>query len=263
MPSSPRSKSSADAAMADDTAGERDTAALERRLGHSFRDPRLLRRALTHRSASADNYERLEYLGDAALGFFVGLLLCEHAPNASEQRLTLMRAHLVNTAALADLGRELRLGRYLALGSAERRNGVGDQASILADTVEALIGAIVQDGGQDAALAVVGRLFESRIAAARAPQLKDPKTRLQEHLQQRGLPVPRYRIVATQGPAHAPVYTIECVVEGDLRFRGVGGNRREAEKAAADMARQALEVSEREPPTARVDRQTDTADTER
>ena len=258
MPSSPRSKSNADAAVVDDTASEHGTAALERRLGHSFRDPRLLRRALTHRSASADNYERLEYLGDAALDFFIGLLLCERAPHASEQRLTLMRAHLVNTAALADLGRELRLGRHLALG-----NGVGDKASILADVVEALIGAIVQDGGQDAALAVVSRLFASRIAAVRAPELKDPKTRLQEHLQHRGLPVPRYQIVATQGPDHAPVYTIECVVEGDLRFRGVGGSRREAEKAAAAVARQALDASERESPAVSFDRQTDPADTER
>lgn len=242
MPSSPRSKSSADAPANAPGAGER--AALERRLGHSFREPRLLRRALTHRSAGADNYERLEFLGDAALGFFIGLLVCEHAPEASEQRLTLMRSHLVNTAALADLGRELRLGRHLTLGLGERRDGVGDHASVLAGAVEAVIGAVVQDGGQDAALAVVRRLFASRIAAAHATELKDPKTRLQEHLQQRGLPVPRYQIVATDGPAHAPVYTIECAVEGDLRFRGSGGSRREAEKIAAAAAHQALAASE-------------------
>ena len=207
---------------------------LEQRLGHSFADPSLLRRALTHSSASADNYERLEFLGDAALGFVVGRLLFEDLPDATEQRLTLMRSHVVNAAALAEVAEGLELGAFLVLGTGERRGGGAERPSLLGDALEALLGAVLCDGGLNAAGKCVRRLFASRLAAARDAELKDPKTRLQEHLQQRGLPLPQYEIAAAGGLDHAPVYAVECVVEAlGVRAKGVAGSRREAEKRAA------------------------------
>ena len=141
-----------------------DAAVLERRLGYSFADRKLLSQALTHRSAGADNFERFEFLGDAALGFVVGRLLFDALDDASEQRLTLMRAHLVNTAALASAARELDLGAFLNLGMAERRAGVAQRSSVLADALEAVLGVVVCDGGLDAATVVIKRLLDSRLA---------------------------------------------------------------------------------------------------
>ena len=209
-------------------------AVLEQRLGHSFADAGLLRRALTHSSASADNYERLEFLGDAALGFVVGRLLFREMPDATEQRLTLMRSHVVNAAALAEVANGLELGAFLVLGTGERRDGGAERPSILGDALEAVLGAVLCDGGLNAAGKCVRKLFASRLASARDTDLKDAKTRLQEHLQQRGLPLPRYEIAAAGGLDHAPVYAVECVVEAlGVRAKGVAGNRREAEKQAA------------------------------
>ena len=209
-------------------------AVLEQRLGHSFADAGLLRRALTHSSASADNYERLEFLGDAALGFVVGRLLFQDMPDATEQRLTLMRSHVVNAAALAEVANGLELGAFLVLGTGERRDGGAERPSILGDALEAVLGAVLCDGGLNAAGKCVRKLFASRLASARDTDLKDAKTRLQEHLQQRGLPLPRYEIAAAGGLDHAPVYAVECVVEAlGARAKGVAGSRREAEKQAA------------------------------
>ena len=214
---------------------------LERRLGHAFADPRLLRRALTHGSGGADNYERLEFLGDAALGFIVARLVFDHAPNATEQRLTLIRSHLVNDEALAEIARELAIGAHLVLGHGERRTGGAERRSILAAAIEAVIGAVVCDGGVDAATGVVRRLFAKRLAATGETELKDPKTRLQERAQERGWALPCYEIVSATGPEHAPAYTAECHLEAvGVRARGVGGNRREAEKNAAALALEKL-----------------------
>ena len=209
-------------------------AVLEQRLGHSFADAGLLRRALTHSSASADNYERLEFLGDAALGFVVGRLLFQDMPDATEQRLTLMRSHVVNAAALTEVANALELGAFLVLGTGERRDGGAERPSIVGDALEAVLGAVLCDGGLNAAGKCVRKLFANRLASARDTDLKDAKTRLQEHLQQRGLPLPRYEIAAAGGLDHAPVYAVECVVEAlGARAKGVGGSRREAEKQAA------------------------------
>lgn len=219
-----------------------EPALLEQRLGHSFADPGLLRRALTHSSASADNYERLEFLGDAALGFVVARLLFEDMPDATEQRLTLMRTHVVSAAALVEVARKLELGRFLVLGAGERRTGGVDRPSILGDALEAVLGAVLCDGGLKAAVECVRRLFASRLATAQGADLKDPKTRLQEHLQQSGLALPSYEITAAGGLAHAPVYAVECVVEAlGVRAQGVAGSRREAEKQAAARALAELE----------------------
>ena len=209
-------------------------AVLEQRLGHSFADAGLLRRALTHSSASADNYERLEFLGDAALGFVVGRLLFQDMPDAAEQRLHLMRSHVVNADALAEVANGLGLGAFLVLSTGERRGGGAERPSILGDALEAVLGAVLCDGGLNAAGKCVRKLFASRLASARDTDLKDAKTRLQEHLQQRGLPLPRYEIAAAGGLDHAPVYAVECVVEAlGARAKGVAGSRREAEKQAA------------------------------
>lgn len=219
-------------------------AGLEARLGYRFADPALLRQALTHRSAGADNFERLEFLGDALLGFAVGELLFDALPEASEQRLTLLRASLVNEAALATVARELALGTFLHLGAGTRKTSGAERPSILANALEAVLGAVAKDGGIDAAAAAVARLLGEQLANIRASGedphldagLKDPKTRLQELLQGRGLALPEYDVVEVGGPEHARSYSVECRAGADIRTRGRGSTRREAEKAAADRA---------------------------
>lgn len=218
-----------------------DAALLEQRIGHSFADSRLLRRALTHSSASADNYERLEFLGDAALDLIVGRLLFEDLPDATEQRLTLMRTHIVSAPALVEVANKLELGRFLVLGAGERRAGNAVRPSILADALEAVLGAVFCDGGLETTANCVRQLFAERLASAQGADLKDAKTRLQEHLQGRGLALPRYEIAAAGGLDHAPVYAVECVVEAlGVRTKGVAGSRREAEKEAAAAALEKL-----------------------
>ena len=209
-------------------------AVLQQRLGYVFATPQLLRLALTHKSAGADNFERFEFLGDAALGYMIGRLLFDALPAASEQQLTLMRANLVNTATLAEVARQLDLGAFLQLGLGERRTGGADRTSILADALEAVLGAIVCDGGLDAASDVVRTLFSDRLAAIAATDLKDPKTRLQEALQAERLSLPCYEVIDTAGKLHAPLFTVHCIVQDmDICETGRGKSRREAEKAAA------------------------------
>ena len=211
---------------------------LEETLGYRFGNRNLLTRALTHKSAGADNFERFEFLGDAVLGFVVARMLFEAHPAASQHELTLMRANLVNAAALAEAARRLELGRFLNLGEGERKSGGARRVSTLADALEAVLGAIVCDGGSDAAAQAVRRLFAERVAAPEAIAAKDAKTRLQELLQGQGQPLPEYR--AEQGGAeHAPVFAATCRV-GDLSRRGQGSSRREAEKAAAAAMLRAL-----------------------
>ena len=219
-------------------------AGLEARLGYRFGSPALLRQALTHKSAGAGNFERLEFLGDAVLGFVVGELLFDALPEASEQRLTLLRASLVNEATLAAIARELALGAFVHLGAGARKTGGAERPSILANALEAVLGAVARDGGIDVAAATVARLLGGRLAAIRDGAgdphldavLKDPKTRLQELLQGRGLALPDYGVVAVDGPQHARSYSVECRVGADIRTRGRGSTRREAEKAAAARA---------------------------
>lgn len=233
-------------ASAPPPAAPADVALLEQRIGHSFADSGLLRRALTHGSASADNYERLEFLGDAALGLIVGRLLFEDLPDATEQRLTLMRTHVVSAPALVEVANALELDRFLVLGAGERRAGNPVRPSILVDALEAVLGAVLCDSDLENTGNCVRRLFANRLASARAPDLKDAKTRLQEHLQRRGLALPRYEIAAAGGLDHEPVYAVECVVEAlGVRAKGVAGSRREAEKEAAAVALEKLEAPSR------------------
>jgi ribonuclease-3 len=217
-------------------AAERDLAGLQRRLGHTFRDPALLRRAITHRSHAADHNERLEFIGDSLLNCVVAVLLFERLPGLPEGDLSRLRAGLVNQAALFEIAQALELGDELLLGEGELKSGGFRRPSILADGFEALLGAVFLDAGFDAVRGVVEALFAGRIERAReAPPGKDPKTALQESLQGRRLPLPRYTVVTVGGEAHRQVFRVECRVdELGLSAVGEGASRRAAEQQAAE-----------------------------
>ena len=211
-----------------------DLGTLERALGYAFRDRGLLERALTHRSAGVCHNERLEFLGDATLGYLVARALFETFPDAREEELTLMRADLVRKDALAAVAREIALGEHLLLGSGERRSGVRDRTSVLADALEAVVGAAALDGGAEAGTAVVNALFGARIATFDGAPEKDAKTRLQEVLQARGLTPPEYAVESDAGKPHERRFVVRCRVrELDVAATGAAASRREAEQAAA------------------------------
>jgi ribonuclease-3 len=221
--------------------------ALQRRIGHRFADARLLSRALTHRSFGADHNERLEFLGDAVLSLAVSSLLYERFKGSDEGDLTRVRAHLVREESLHRVALQLSLPDVLHLGEGEARGGGAQRASILADALEALIGATFLDGGFDAAGTVVRGLFGEIIATTDiASWSKDAKTELQEWLQARRLPVPTYRISATRGQAHAQTFEVECEVPAlSLVEQGVGRSRRVAEQEAARRMLDALKSSDK------------------
>ncbi len=208
----------------------------EARLGYRFGDPALLDAALTHRSAGRANYERLEFLGDSVLNFAVAVLVYRTYPEADEGDLSRYRASLVSGQSLAEVASELGLGEQLRLGSGELKTGGFRRSSILADALEALFGAVYQDGGFDAARAVIERLFAGRLALLpEARDLKDPKTRLQELLQGRGRRLPVYAVEDVSGEPHEHWFVASCEVdELGLRERGEGTSRRRAEQAAAE-----------------------------
>lgn len=208
----------------------------EATLDYRFSDTELLERALTHRSASRQNNERLEFLGDAMLGLSIAGALYESRPDYDEGDLSRARASLVNKRALAEIGRSLRLDDRLVLGTGERRSGGAQRASALADAVEALIGAVVIDGGFDVANALVRRLFDEPLRALPdAESLKDPKTRLQEWLQARSLPLPVYSVDEVSGNDHNQVFAVRCLVDEKRKIvTGRGSSRRRAEQAAAE-----------------------------
>ncbi|HZT55570.1 MAG TPA: ribonuclease III [Burkholderiaceae bacterium] len=220
--------------------------ALQRRIGHRFDDARLLSRALTHRSFGADHNERLEFLGDAVLSLVISGLLFERFAGSDEGDLTRVRAHLVREESLHRVALQLALPEVLHLGEGEARGGGAQRASILADALEALIGATFLDGGFDAARTAVTGLFGEIIATTDiASWSKDAKTELQEWLQARRLPVPTYRIRATHGQAHAQTFEVECVVPAlSLVEQGVGRSRRVAEQEAARRMLAALKRSD-------------------
>ena len=216
-------------------------------IGHDFRDPALLTRALTHRSAGATHNERLEFLGDGVLNCAIAAELYRRFPALPEGELSRLRAHFVNQQTLADLAGGLGLGAALRLGEGEHRSGGAQRPSILADALEALLGAVFLDAGFDAACGVVGRLYAGLLDRADPQELgKDPKTRLQEWLQARRLPLPLYAVVATRGEAHAQTFEVECRVPAfSICTLGTGVSRRSAEQAAAAVAYE--QVSARQP----------------
>jgi ribonuclease III len=207
----------------------------QRRLGHRFQRSGLLVQALTHRSFSADHNERLEFLGDSVLNLAVSALLFERLPDMPEGDLSRVRANLVKQDALAALAAEVLLAPGLRLGEGERRSGGQQRPSILADALEALIGAVYLDAGFDAAQALVRRLYANvPLNAQMTQRAKDPKTELQEWLQGRKMQLPVYRVVATSGEAHQQTFDVACVVEErGWTERGRGASRRAAEQAAA------------------------------
>ena len=212
-------------------------AALGSALGHEFSDPEAVRRALTHRSASGANNERLEFLGDSVLGLAVADLLFARYPEAAVGDLTRARASVVRREALAAAAREAGVGEYLVLGAGTRRSGGRDRDSILADAFEALLGTMYLEGGYPAVRGAVERIFAERLdRAASAGTAKDPKTRLQELLQARGLGLPRYRVVGSDGSAHRPTFLVECEAGIAGPTRGEGTSRRQAEQRAAERA---------------------------
>ena len=217
-------------------------------IGYTFADSRLLRQALTHRSYGTPNYERLEFIGDAVLDCVVALALFERFPTTAEGDLSRARAHLVNQDTLAQVARRLGVGSALLLGEGELRSGGADRASILADSLEAVFGAVFLDGGFDAARAAIDAVFADVLRDADPTTLgKDPKTRLQEWLQAKRLAVPEYAIVATSGEAHAQRFDVECrIPQLDLVATGSGPNRRAAEQASAQAALEAMKATRRE-----------------
>jgi ribonuclease-3 len=212
------------------------------RLGYAFRAPGLLEQALTHRSRGARHNERLEFVGDAVLNMVVAASLYERFPSIDEGDLTRARASLVNRDTLARIARRLELGASLKLGDGELRSGGADRGSILADALEALFGAVFVDGGFEAARRVVTACYGDELAQADPVTLgKDPKTRLQEWLQARRVPVPDYAIVATAGEAHAQAFSVECRIPSlGVVATGEGTSRRGAEQDAATQAFEAL-----------------------
>jgi ribonuclease-3 len=211
---------------------------LEAALGHGFARPDLLRQALTHRSFSSTNNEQLEFLGDSVLDCAIAATLCLRYPGLKEGDLSRLRANLVRQESLAEIALSLELGSYLALGEGELKSGGARRPSILADALEAIIGAIFLDAGFDVARTVVERLYRPAIDRINPENaIKDPKTALQEILQGKHLPLPRYKLLATRGEAHAQEFEVECEVpELTIRSTGIGASRRIAEQQAAERA---------------------------
>jgi len=220
--------------------------ALQKRLGHTFSEQALLTRALTHRSFGADHNERLEFLGDAVLNLAVSSLLFERFGGSDEGDLTRVRAHLVREESLHRAALALGLPDVMRLSEGEARGGGAQRPSILADGVEALIGAAYLDGGFDCASELVRRLFGDVITSSEAHTWsKDAKTELQEWLQARRIAVPSYRIVGTTGQAHAQTFEVEGAIPAlSLAETGRGRSRRTAEQEAARRLLDALKASD-------------------
>ncbi|MDH3545976.1 MAG: ribonuclease III [Gammaproteobacteria bacterium] len=208
---------------------------LKKTLDYQFDDVRLLQQALTHRSASGDNNERLEFLGDAVLDFLISDFLFRSHANAQEGDLSRLRSSLVKGTLLAELASDLGIGEHLILGSGERKTGGHRRESILADALEALFGAVYLDAGIEAARKIVERALADRLHDLTADvDLRDPKTRLQEWLQARGLGLPEYELVKVSGKAHQQQFDVTCTVNnGAAQTDGSGTTRRNAEQESA------------------------------
>lgn len=221
-------------------------ARLGRQLGYDYNDVELLKQALSHRSAGKNNNERLEFLGDAILSFIIAQSLYQRFPAASEGQLSQMRAKLVKGKTLAAIAREFSLGDFLMLGPGELKSGGHRRESILADALEALIGAMYLDAGIDVTRERVLTWFESRLAKIQPSDHanKDAKTTLQELLQARKCQVPSYQLVYTLGSEHQQTFEVECSIEPTQQtFSGQGSSRRAAEQVAAGKALEFLEQS--------------------
>ena len=215
---------------------------LERKIGYQFNDADLIHLALTHRSAAGKHNERLEFLGDSILSFVIADDLYHRFPKVNEGDMSRMRATLVRGHTLAELGREFELGDYLKLGPGELKSGGFRRDSILADAVEAIIGAIYLDSDTETVRGIILSWYQSRLEAIQpGVSQKDPKTRLQEFLQGRRNPLPVYTVTNIKGEAHNQEFTVECEVAGvGKTVIGKGTSRRKAEQAAAETALEQL-----------------------
>ncbi len=215
---------------------------LSQALGYQFREDALLEAAVTHRSAGGANNERLEFLGDAVVNLVIAEQLFRRHPDLAEGDLSRLRASLVRGGTLAELAGELNLGDCLRLGPGERKSGGARRTSILADALEAVLGAVYLDAGFEAAAAVIRRIFQRRLQdLPPVESLKDPKTRLQEYLQARGRPLPVYRVVDVSGQQHHRIFTVACELFQDgTSATGTGRSRRQAEQAAARASLESL-----------------------
>ncbi|ODP95549.1 MULTISPECIES: ribonuclease III [Salinivibrio] len=215
---------------------------LQREIGYQFNNAALLELALTHRSANGTHNERLEFLGDSILSFVIADDLYHRFPKVDEGDMSRMRATLVRGNTLAEIGREFSLGEVLRLGPGELKSGGYRRDSILADAVEALIGAIFLDSDIDTVQRIILNWYQQRLNTIEpGVSQKDPKTRLQEHLQGKRKPLPSYTVMKVRGEAHNQEFTVECQVAGlERSVIGKGSSRRKAEQAAAELALQKL-----------------------
>jgi ribonuclease III len=215
-----------------------DLAALEERLGYRFTAPALLEQAVTHRSHGVVHNERLEFLGDAVLNCTIAQLLFQKYARLNEGDLSRLRANLVKQSSLAEIAERIELSAYLRLGEGEMKSGGFRRPSILADTMEAIFGAVLVDGGFEAGSGVIARLFEPVLKHVDPKTLgKDAKTLLQEYLQGKRLPLPVYTVVETRGAAHNQEFEVECAIPKlEISVRGNGRSRRAAEQTAAKLA---------------------------
>ena len=218
-------------------------ARLSQRLGYQFSNVELLQQALTHRSAAKQHNERLEFLGDAVLGMVVAQALFKRFPTVPEGKLTRMRSTLVKGDTLAELGREADVGELLKLGPGELKSGGHRRSSIIADAMEAILGAIYLEAGLDTTAEVILRLWQSRIDKLDPNEHpKDAKTRLQEFLQSRKLPLPVYEVIDISGKDHDQTFVVHCQIESlGKPMKGTGTSRRKAEQHAARNALEKLD----------------------
>lgn len=218
------------------------------KLNYRFKNPELLEDALSHRSFRGNkNNERLEYLGDAVLNFVIAAALFRQNIKAREGELSRLRANLVRGETLTDLAKEFDLGKYLRLGAGELKTGGAQRKSILADGMEAVVGAIYLDGGFQACEACILSWYAHRLENVETiPDLKDPKTRLQEYLQAKKLALPVYTILVLEGPAHQQSFKVECQLHGlPNKAIGIGSSRRRAEQKAAEKILEELKFTDK------------------
>ncbi len=218
---------------------------LSRSLGYEFTDQSLLKKAVTHSSAGKNNNERLEFLGDSILGWVIAEALYQRFPHAKEGELSRLRAGLVKGVTLAELAREFNLGNHLGLGQGELKSGGYRRDSILADAMEAIIGAVYLDSNIEICRSQVLNWFQERLQKLSVKDNhKDSKTQLQEYLQGRKQNLPQYEVVATRGKEHAQIFDVECKVSLlEETVTGTGSSRRQAEQEAALKALKILQVN--------------------
>lgn len=222
---------------------DKSAAWLKQSLDYEFTNEQLLQQALTHRSAHGINNERLEYLGDAVLDFIISETVYLQRPNASEGVLSRLRSSLVKDATLAELATDLGIGEHLILGSGEKKSGGHRRASILADALEAIFGAVYLDSGFDEAQRIVRNAFAGRLVEIPdSAERRDPKTRLQELVQARKIALPDYQVEKVDGKAHKQIFGVRCTItELDLSTTGQGMTRRDAEQESAEQMLALLE----------------------